>query len=71
MRADRMELVPKKRLQLYAGRSHMALAEDIAGHLGVDLGEANLREFATPQVAKPRRFECWFGCLTVRPSSLR
>ncbi|MGH9064657.1 MAG: ribose-phosphate diphosphokinase [Acidimicrobiales bacterium] len=40
-----MELVSKKRLELYAGRSHLRLAEDIAGHLGVTLGNPNLREF--------------------------
>jgi len=50
-----MELVPKKRLQLYAGRSHMDLAEEIAGHLGVDLGEANLQEFADGEI------HCRFG----------
>ena len=33
-----MELVTKKTLRLYSGRSHPALAEDIAGHLGVPLG---------------------------------
>ncbi|HEX6476116.1 MAG TPA: ribose-phosphate diphosphokinase [Acidimicrobiales bacterium] len=55
MGADRMELVPTKRLQLYAGRSHMDLAEEIAGHLGVDLGEANLREFADGEI------HCRFG----------
>jgi ribose-phosphate pyrophosphokinase len=53
--ADRMELVPRKRLQLYAGRSHLALAEEIAGHLGVSLGEANLREFADGEI------HCRFG----------
>ena len=50
-----MELVPRKRLQLYAGRSHMALAEEIARHLGVSLGEANLREFADGEI------HCRFG----------
>ncbi len=50
-----MELVPRKRLQLYAGRSHLALAEEIAGHLGVSLGEANLREFADGEI------HCRFG----------
>jgi ribose-phosphate pyrophosphokinase len=50
-----MELVPRKRLQLYAGRSHTALAEEIAGHLGVTLGEANLREFADGEI------HCRFG----------
>ena len=37
-----MEVVPRRKLELYAGRSHPLLAEDIAGHLGVRLGNANL-----------------------------
>jgi len=41
-----MEVVPRRKLELYAGRSHPQLAEEIAGHLGVHLGNANLREFA-------------------------
>lgn len=40
-----MELVTKKRLQLYSGRAHPELAEEIAGHLGVQLGEPNIRSF--------------------------
>ena len=40
-----MELVTKKTLRLYAGRSHPKLAEDIAERLGVPLGEANVRNF--------------------------
>ena len=50
-----MELVPKKRLQLFAGRSHPALADDIAAHLGVELGEANLSQFANGEI------HCRFG----------
>jgi ribose-phosphate pyrophosphokinase len=45
-----MELVPKKRLELYSGSAHPALAEEIAAHLGVPLGHANLREFADGEV---------------------
>src|SRR5256885_16895502 len=41
-----MEVVPRRKLELYAGRSHPQLAEEIAGHLGVQLGDANLRAFA-------------------------
>ena len=40
-----MELVTKKRLQLYSGRAHPELAEEIAQHLGVQLGEPNIRAF--------------------------
>jgi ribose-phosphate pyrophosphokinase len=50
-----MELVTKKTLELYAGRSHPALAEQIAGHLGVPLGEANLKSFPNGE------FHCRFG----------
>ncbi|PZS20791.1 MAG: ribose-phosphate diphosphokinase [Acidimicrobiales bacterium] len=50
-----MELVSKKRLELYAGRSHPALAEEIATHLGVALGQPNLREFANGEI------HCRFG----------
>ena len=45
-----MELIPRRRLELVSGRSHPALAEEIAQHLGVRLGEANLREFANGEV---------------------
>jgi ribose-phosphate pyrophosphokinase len=45
-----MEYGPRKRLELLAGRSHRDLALEIASCLGVDLGEANLREFADGEV---------------------
>jgi len=45
-----VELIPRRRLELVSGRSHPALAQEIAGHLGVELGEANLREFANGEV---------------------
>ncbi len=45
-----MELVPRRRLELVSGRSHPALAREIADHLGVELGEANLREFANGEI---------------------
>jgi ribose-phosphate pyrophosphokinase len=50
-----MELVTKKILRLYSGRSHPVLAEEIAQHLGVPLGEANLRDFANGEI------HCRFG----------
>jgi len=50
-----MELIPKKRLELFAGRSHPRLARDIAAHLGVQLGEANLSQFANGEL------HCRFG----------
>jgi ribose-phosphate pyrophosphokinase len=45
-----MELTPTKRLKLYSGRSHPKLAEEIADHLGVTLGEPNLKEFANGEI---------------------
>lgn len=50
-----MELVTKKTLRIYSGRSHPALANDIAGHLGVPLGEANVRDFPNGEI------HCQFG----------
>ena len=45
-----MELVPRRRLELVSGRSHPALAQEIAAHLGVELSKANLREFANGEI---------------------
>ncbi len=45
-----MELVPLRRLVLATGRAHPALAEEIASHLGVELTEASLREFANGEI---------------------
>jgi ribose-phosphate pyrophosphokinase len=45
-----LELVTKKRLQVYSGRSHPQLAQDIAEHLGINLGEANLKTFANGEI---------------------
>ncbi len=50
-----MELVPKKRLHLLAGRANLPLAEEIGQHLGVTLGNANLAEFANGEL------HCRFG----------
>ena len=50
-----MELVTKKRLQIFSGRAHRQLAEDIAAELGVPLGEANLKTFANGEI------KCQFG----------
>jgi ribose-phosphate pyrophosphokinase len=48
-----MELVPKRKLHLLAGRSHPALAQDIAEHLGVELSGPNLIDFANGEI-RPR-----------------
>jgi ribose-phosphate pyrophosphokinase len=50
-----MELVTKKRLELFSGRSNPALAQDIAKALGVQLGEPNLSQFANGEMYS--RFE--------------
>ena len=48
-----MELVPTRKLHLLSGRTHPALAEEIASNLGVPLGEPNLVDFANGEV-RPR-----------------
>ncbi len=50
-----MELITRKRFQLFSGRSNLPLAEEIAEHLGVELGDANLAEFANGEL------HCRFG----------
>ena len=50
-----MELVTKKKLHVISGRANLPLAEEIAGHLGVQLGEANCDEFANGEI------HCRFG----------
>ena len=45
-----LEVVPTKRLELYSGRAHRSLAEEIASHLGVRLGEPNLRQFPNGEI---------------------
>ena len=50
-----MELVTKKRLQVYTGRSHPQLATDITDNLGISLGEANLKTFPNGEI------KCQFG----------
>jgi ribose-phosphate pyrophosphokinase len=48
-----MEKVTTKRLALYSGRTHPALAQEVADHLGVRLGDHGLVEFANGEV-RPR-----------------
>ena len=45
-----MEFQPKKRLQLFAGRSNPGLAEEVAAHLGLRLGNPNLVDFADGEI---------------------
>ncbi len=48
-----MEKLTTKRLALYTGRTHPALAEEVAQHLGIQLGNPNLTEFLNGEV-RPR-----------------
>ncbi len=48
-----MERVTTKRMALYSGRTHLALAQEIADHLGVTLGDANVVEFSNGEL-RPR-----------------
>lgn len=50
-----MEKVTTKRLALYTGRTHPGLAEEVAGHLGIPLGQDNLVSFANGEM------RCSFG----------
>ncbi len=50
-----MELLSKKTLQLLTGRTHPGLAEEVAQHLGITLGETNLIDFANSEI------RCRFG----------
>ena len=45
-----MELVAKKILRMYSGTSHPELAEAVAKHLGVELGQPNIRRFANGEI---------------------
>ena len=48
-----MEKVTTKRLSLFSGRTHPQLAQEVADHLGVELGDANIVEFANGEI-RPR-----------------
>ena len=45
-----MEFAPKKRLQLYAGRSNPSLAAEVVAHLGIELGNPNIVDFASGEI---------------------
>lgn len=45
-----MELVTKKRLHLFSGRANPQLAAEIADHLGVELGDPGLIDFANGEI---------------------
>jgi ribose-phosphate pyrophosphokinase len=48
-----MEKVTTKRMSLYSGRTHPELAQEVAEHLGVDLGDPNIVQFANGEI-RPR-----------------
>ncbi len=48
-----MEKVTTKRLSLFTGRTHPALAQEVAEHLEMALGSANIVEFANGEI-RPR-----------------
>ena len=48
-----MEKVTTKRLSLFTGRTHPTLAHEVAGHLGIEVGDANLVQFANGEI-RPR-----------------
>ncbi len=50
-----MEFAPTKRLSLYAGRANGELAQEVAEHLNVKLGNPNLVDFANGEI------RCTFG----------
>jgi ribose-phosphate pyrophosphokinase len=50
---EAMELIPKRTMHLFSGRSHPGLAEEIAMGIGQDLDDANLVDFANGEV-RPR-----------------
>jgi len=45
-----MELLAKKKLLVYSGRAHIGLAEEIAAHLNVKLGDPALVDFANGEI---------------------
>ena len=50
-----MEKVTTKRMSLYSGRTHPALAQEVAEHLGTELGNPGLVQFANGEI------RCRFG----------
>ena len=50
MQTGQMELVPTRRLHVLSGRTHPTLAADIAGHLGLEVGDAGLVDFANGEI---------------------
>ena len=45
-----MQFDPRRTLLLYAGSSHHELAEEVAKHLGVVLGEVDIHRFSNGEI---------------------
>ncbi|MGA1298971.1 MAG: ribose-phosphate pyrophosphokinase-like domain-containing protein, partial [Ilumatobacteraceae bacterium] len=56
-----MDKVTTKRMVLYSGRTHPALAQEVAQNLGIELADPNLVEFANGEV-RPRFGDSVRGC---------
>ena len=48
-----LEKATTKRLSLFTGRTHPTLAKEVADHLGIDIGDANIVQFANGEI-RPR-----------------
>ena len=53
MTARSMEKVTTKRLSLFTGRTHPSLAQEVADHLDITLGDVNIAQFANGEI-RPR-----------------
>ena len=63
-----MELFSKHRLQMYAGRSHPALASNIASHLGIELGPCEIIDFPNGEIRPASGSRCAAPtCSSCRP----
>ena len=65
-----IERGPRKRLMVFSGRSHPGLAEEIADHLGVELGKIELKTFANDE-SYVRYLESIRGADSTAPSAVR
>lgn len=45
-----MEIVTKKRMQIFSGRGFPTLAEEVADQLGIQLGDVDIHEFANGEI---------------------
>jgi ribose-phosphate pyrophosphokinase len=45
-----MEITTKKRMQIFSGRGHTALAQEVVDHLGMRLGDVDIHDFANGEL---------------------